>query len=118
MVMNRFAWTAPESEPRLSEPRLRAGHGERTAPKGDKRDVERENRERKSERIESERARESARARERKSKGICQSVIIWSSVRICWSSEGKTHLSRLGKRHLVAGVLWFSARLVAGVVCV
>ena len=43
---------------------------------------------------------------------------------ICWSSERKnsrpfkTHLSRLGERHLVAGVLWFSARLVAGVVCV
>ena len=28
------------------------------------------------------------------------------------------HLSRLGESHLGAGVLWFSARLVAGVVCV
>ena len=37
-------------------------------------------------------------------------------VRICWSSEGKTHLSRLGGRHLIAGVLGFTAHLVAGVV--
>ena len=34
------------------------------------------------------------------------------------SGPFKTHLSRLGERHLVAGVLWLSARLVAGVVCV
>ena len=37
-------------------------------------------------------------------------------MRICWSSEGNTHLSRLGEMHLVAGVLGFAARLVAGVV--
>ena len=48
--MNRFAWTVPESEPRLSEPCPRAGHEERTAPKSDKRDVERENRRRAKER--------------------------------------------------------------------
>ena len=44
----------------------------------------------------------------------CQNLA--ERVRICWSSEGKTHLSRLGERHLVAGVLRFTDRLVAGVV--
>ena len=49
-----------------------------------------------------------------------EQIIGW----ICWSSERKNsrpfhmHLSRLGESHLGAGVLWFSARLVAGVVCV
>ena len=76
----------------MSHPRRRAGHEERTAPESDKRNGE--------------------QILER----ICSSVGIgWSSKRKN-SRPFKTNLSRLGERHLVAGVLWFMARLVAGVV--
>ena len=72
----------------MSHPRRRAGHEERTAPESDKRNGE--------------------QILER----ICSSVGIgWSSKRKN-SRPFKTHLSRLGGRHLVAGVLWFPGHLV------
>jgi len=77
---------------------------ERTAPESDRRDVERQKRE------IGKRGNRPERQDLRKRQNLAERV------RICWSSEGKTHLSRLGERHLVAGVLGFAARLVAGVV--
>ena len=94
---------------RLDRARERATP-ERTAPESEKRDVEIERRGR----SRSERSEE--RGNLWKRQNLCEQEKLAEHVRIRWSSEGKTHLSRLGERHLVAGVLGFSACLVAGVV--
>ena len=97
---------------RLDRARERATP-ERTAPESNKRGRgDREKREIEIGEIGGARERGDLRTRQ----NLCEREKMAERARICWSSEGKTHLSRLGERHLVAGVLEFTALLVAGVV--
>ena len=89
--MNRFAWTAPESEPRLSKLRPRAGHEKKTVPESNKRDVEREDR-------GSKKVRDRYPGdRDRRSEGICGSVKICASERNWRSARGSAG-ARRGRR--------------------